>query len=85
MRFAVMLTARELAPHFSQRHAPILINHDDGMQPNRTRLKIAAFTKAWSTHSFGGLGKHADNLYRSLAERGHTVHVFTTAIRPVRD
>lgn len=51
---------------------------------SRPRLTIAGFTKAWSAHSYGGLGKHADNLYRSLAERGHTVHVFTTAVRPVR-
>ncbi len=50
----------------------------------RKPLRIAAFTKAWSAHSFGGLGKHADHLYRSLAMHGHTVHVFTSAIRPVR-
>ena len=50
----------------------------------RTNLTIAAITKAWSAHSYGGLGKHADNLYRSLVQRGHTVHVFTTDIRPTR-
>ncbi len=55
-----------------------------GCSTARRPLTIASFTKAWSAHSYGGLGKHADNLYRSLAKIGHTVHVFTTAVRPVR-
>jgi hypothetical protein len=81
MQFTVILTANTSVPRLTKRSAAV---HRSDLQQNRTRFKVAAFTKAWSTHSFGGLGKHADNLYRSLAKRGHTVHVFTSAIRPVR-
>lgn len=42
-------------------------------------LHIALFVKKWPfTSSAGGLERHALTLHRQLADRGHTVHVFTT-------
>ena len=76
---------RALAPDSANNFTSMtcFVNTCGCVQPRRP-LTIAAFTKAWSAHSYGGLGKHADNLYRALAEKGHTVHVFTTATRPER-
>jgi glycosyltransferase involved in cell wall biosynthesis len=43
-------------------------------------MKIAGFIRLMPAHrGVGGMQGHAQNLYRGLAKRGHTVHVFTTA------
>lgn len=42
-------------------------------------LHIALFVKKWPTGGTpGGLERHAMTLHRVLADRGHSVHVFTT-------
>eukprot|EP01018_Ginkgo_biloba_P034425 Gb_14433 [translate_table: standard] len=52
-----------------------------GSNPSRKPLKIALFVKKWPAKDMaGGLERHARTLHRSLANRGHTVHVFTTRL-----
>ncbi|OWM81464.1 hypothetical protein CDL15_Pgr007502 [Punica granatum] len=46
--------------------------------PTFEKLKIAAFSKTWPIGAGpGGMERHAATLYRSLAQRGHKIHVFT--------
>lgn len=48
--------------------------------PPAEALRVALFVKKWPVGGTpGGLERHAMTLHRVLAERGHTVHVFTTS------
>ncbi|XP_068665054.1 uncharacterized protein [Aristolochia californica] len=49
-------------------------------QPPPTSLKIAVFSRKWPVSSFpGGMERHAHTLHSALAQRGHRVHVYTSA------
>jgi glycosyltransferase involved in cell wall biosynthesis len=44
-------------------------------------MKIADYTRVWTTHSLGGMQIRASLAATGLAARGHEVHVFTTSLQ----
>ncbi|XP_077229126.1 uncharacterized protein LOC143862020 [Tasmannia lanceolata] len=49
-------------------------------QPPPTTLKLAVFTRKWPIGATpGGMERHAFTLHSALANRGHQVHVYTSA------
>ncbi|KAI3427607.1 uncharacterized protein J3R85_009455 [Psidium guajava] len=46
--------------------------------PALETLKLAVFSKTWPVDAApGGMERHAETLYRALADRGHEIHIFT--------
>ena len=43
-------------------------------------MKIADYTRVWTTHGLGGMQIRASLVAKGLARRGHEVHVFTTSL-----
>jgi glycosyltransferase involved in cell wall biosynthesis len=43
-------------------------------------MKIADYTRVWTTHGLGGMQIRAALVAKGLAQRGHEVHVFTTSL-----